>query len=120
MFQLRSDQSQHILAAAKESGTGSIVDFSLGFVEAFLFLLLVTVNIFMYSTYKSVLLATRSITSVRLQEAAIDELQVCLDSARLLSFALWSECNGKYGGKKEANDTESDRELMKGVTRNEG
>jgi hypothetical protein len=45
--------------------------------------------------YKSVLLTTRTVTSMRLQKASINKLQVCLECANRLSFALWCQSKDK-------------------------
>jgi hypothetical protein len=69
--------------------------------------------------YQSILLASCSIASVRLQEATVNKLQVSFKRARRLSLALRSDREYKDCRKEENNDTQSDRKLVKRVTGDE-
>jgi len=120
VLQLRCDQSEHVFTTSEEFQAGGIVDFSLSFVEALLSLNQPTCIIFqVYLTYKSILLASRAVSSVRFQETAIGELYVGFNCTGCLSFALWSESDCKDCSKEEAHDAQSDRELMEWITGNE-
>ena len=120
MLQLRSDQSQHILTASKKLEPGSIVDIGLSFVETFLYICLdMSRVLYLLQTYQSILLTSRSVSSMRLQEAPIDELEICFERARRLIFALRPERQSEYHSKKHTNKAQRNRKLVKRVTRNQ-
>ena len=121
VLQLRSDQPQHILATPKKLKARGIVDISLSFVETFLSIRLDNIKLPLFrQSHQSILLAPRSVASVRLQEAPVDEFEVCFKRARRLLFTPWPERKSKDDGKKHADDTQSNRKFVKRVTRNKG
>jgi hypothetical protein len=67
--------------------------------------------------YESILLTTRTITGMRLQKAPVNELQVCLECANGLSFALWRQSKDKDCGYQDTHEAQSNRELVERVTR---
>jgi hypothetical protein len=120
MLQLRSNQSQHILTTAKKLEAGGIVNIGLGLVKAFLFLQSARTQVLpIPPTYQSILLASRPVASMRLQEASIDELEVRFKRARRLIFTLRPKCKSKDHGEEHTDNTQRNSKLVKRVTRNE-
>jgi len=119
VLKLRGDQSQHILTTSKKLEPGSVVDVGLSFVEAFLIIWSDRFQVLsLLQTHQSILLASSSVSSMRLQETPIDELEVRFERARRLIFALRSERQSKHHRKKHTNEAQRNRKLVKRVTWN--
>lgn len=100
MLQLGRNKPEHILAALEEFHASRIVDICLCFVKAFLQSVSSSSCFEARITNQGILLASRSVACVRFQKAAIEELQICFDGARRLSFAFRPQSKDKYSGKK--------------------
>lgn len=64
-------------------------------------------------------MAAGTISRMGLQEAPIDELQICFKCPNRLSLALWSQREHEDCGNQDTHEAQGYRELIEWVTRDE-
>jgi hypothetical protein len=105
VLQLCCNESQHVLAATKESNAGGIIYVRLSLVEALLSNLSAKYRLIMVGmAYKSILLTAGAVTGVWFQKAPVDEFEICFNCTDRPSFALRLQSKGKDGSNQDAHE----------------